>query len=167
MKRLAIASAVAFVLHVGLATASPMPMPTTNIVESTTACVYDAGVTAQACSIEGTTYLTPSATDYDRLYELGHQFDWQWLTPVDREYLAWDFRLGHRQWDDTQASIDAGYEDGIEGVFPMVFAQCVEHPNVSVKGMKFQFTATADWQPIAIPRTNACLFIESVAATHN
>lgn len=148
---------------------SKLPVPpavVATLTPSTTECVYAGGATARACSIYGETFYTPQATRYDLYYETAHLVDWMALTDQQRAYIAWDLRLGKRAWQDSAGSIAAGYEDGIEGVFPEVWARCAF--GKSVKGVKFQFTPNGSpvaGLPVADPRTNLCTYLAALTPT--
>lgn len=96
-------------------------------------CVYDNGaVTAGACSdpTTFTTYLpfggsqqTPYVKRYEFYYEMGHEYDWTMLTDNERQYLAMKWHT-HAPWLDSQAGLQMGQEDGLEGIFPKVFTDC-------------------------------------------
>lgn len=61
----------------------------------------------------------------DSLYfELGHIFDWTYLTGWDRQYLADHWGDLGQPWDDSLQAILTGQEDGLEAIFALVYADC-------------------------------------------
>lgn len=139
------------------------PYPSVQVEYNSTECTYSNGTTADACSYPGTTYLASDYTSYALHYELGHQVDWMWLTNSQRSWLMHNWRIGKRSWNDSTSALDAGNEDGGEGIFPMVYAFCWNHK--TDVGTWFQFTpnaiGAANYNPVAKPRANDCAAIRS------
>ena len=68
---------------------------------------------------------TTAASDQPGLYfELGHQFDWTYLTNADRGRFARMWGRPHHPWVDSVASVMSGSEDGLEGDFAAVYEEC-------------------------------------------
>ncbi|MBV8218284.1 MAG: hypothetical protein JO325_07460 [Solirubrobacterales bacterium] len=71
-----------------------------------------------------TTFLVPGVADHWALYwELGHQFDWRYLTDGDRARFA-DLWRSSTPWWDTLAAENAGRENGLEATFAADYAYC-------------------------------------------
>lgn len=71
-----------------------------------------------------TTYLVPGVADHWALYwELGHQFDWRYLTGEDRARFAALWRSSTPWWD-TLVAEDAGRENGLEATFAADYSYC-------------------------------------------
>ena len=70
------------------------------------------------------TWAAPTASAYQFDWELGHQFDWAYLTDADRQQLAVLWRSPTAQWWDSVKVLAAGGEDGLERVFAADYASC-------------------------------------------
>jgi hypothetical protein len=124
---------------------------------------------ADACSMgwEGgqarETIVAPDAGRRDFYYELGHQFDWQILNDGDRSYLAREWGDPHSRWLDSTASVNAGAEDGLEAVFPQIYADCAF--GISDKGndMAIGFVGKNYSPPGVTPKINTCQFLTTIA----
>lgn len=108
--------------------ASKAPSPAVSIAFDPTNMVCQDG--APGCSggpQMGLPTYELTATDRDSLYfELGHIFDWTVLTDSDRAYLARKWHAAGWHWPDNPAGFAAGVEDGLEGIFPAMYAMCAE-----------------------------------------
>ena len=70
------------------------------------------------------TWVVPGVADRYALYwELGHQFDWRYLTGADRHQFAEVWRSSTHWWD-TLVAEDAGHENGLEATFAADYADC-------------------------------------------
>jgi hypothetical protein len=70
------------------------------------------------------TWVVPHlATEWNLDWELGHQFDWRYLTDAQRAMFAdlWHLDL---PWWDSQTAAQNGREDGLEAVFAQDYADC-------------------------------------------
>lgn len=126
-------------------------------------CVYAGGVTADACSVPGVTYLRPTATRYDYYYELGHQFDWLHMTAAERLTMAWYMNRPAQRWGDSTASIAAGDEDGLEGVFPSVFAECALGQPAGHMSWSLQFNSHTGVAFVVAPKPGVCVYLKEIA----
>jgi hypothetical protein len=74
-------------------------------------------------SSETDTWISPLGNQLTLDWELGHQFDWAWLTTATRQELAtvWDSAA---PWWDSEASLDRGTEDGLEATFADAYMYC-------------------------------------------
>jgi len=70
------------------------------------------------------TWAVPAAGEYQFDWELGHQFDWAYLTDDDRREFAAMWRDPTGQWWDSEAVLSRGGEDGLERVFAADYASC-------------------------------------------
>lgn len=70
------------------------------------------------------TWVTPGASVYAFEWELGHQFDWAYLTADDRREFAAMWHDPTAQWWDSARVLDGGGEDGLERVFAADYASC-------------------------------------------
>jgi hypothetical protein len=87
--------------------------------------------TATGCSHPKTaampaiTAVTPGTGARGALYfELGHQFDWRYLTSHDRQFLARLWGAPHSRWFDSAHALALGGEDGLEADFALVYEDC-------------------------------------------
>jgi hypothetical protein len=64
------------------------------------------------------------AGEYAFDFELGHQFDWAYLTNDERQEFAAMWHDPGGQWWDSAKELDAGGEDGLERVFATDYASC-------------------------------------------
>jgi hypothetical protein len=64
------------------------------------------------------------AAKYEFDFELGHQFDWAYLTNDDRQAFAAMWHDPGGQWWDSTRALNAGGEDGLELVFAHDYASC-------------------------------------------
>lgn len=95
--------------------------------------------------------------------ELGHQFDFRYLTNTDRGYLAWFWRVPGAAWVDSAQSISEGGENGLEGQFAYAYAICAETGNYFDSSA--MMAAPTDAQPPTIRPRNphgTCAFIDRV-----
>jgi hypothetical protein len=103
-----------------------------------------------------------AASDRWSLYfELGHQFDYRYLTDADHAYLAWFWRVSGAAWADSAASLSHGQEDGLEAQFAYAYAVCAQ------TGGYFDSTGAAfsNYSPPPIyPRNpwGTCAFIDRI-----
>jgi len=69
------------------------------------------------------TWAAPNVAEWSFDFELGHQFDWAYLTDADRAQFAqlWGSTL---HWWDTLAGAQQAIEDGLEAEFANVYATC-------------------------------------------
>ena len=69
------------------------------------------------------TWAAPNVAEWNFDFELGHQFDWAYLTDADRAQFAqlWSSTL---HWWDTLASAQQAMEDGLEAEFANIYATC-------------------------------------------
>lgn len=124
---------------------------------------------ADACSYgwqpgtERETVVAPNAGRRDFYYELGHQFDWQRLKGANRQYLAREWGAPHAHWLDSQASIDAGSEDGLEAVFPDIYADCALGVNDQGDDISVGFVGKKYSPPGVTPKINTCSYLVQVA----
>ena len=70
------------------------------------------------------TGFAPTVSQWDFYYELGHQFDWAYLSADDRTAFLDAWGISQAQWWDTAAGLASGYEDGAEAVFAGTYAAC-------------------------------------------
>lgn len=122
---------------------------------------------APGCSFRsGTpeTWVAPGSTSRATLYfELGHQFDWRYLTFRTRRYLARAWEDMHVRWWDTRSWLQYG-ENGLEGVFPQIYADCATGLNDKGGSVTVFEPFGADFTaPTANPRINTCRFIDKIA----
>lgn len=73
------------------------------------------------CSQPGKVY---ARTRWAFYFELGHQFDWTYLTDPDRQWLAAKWGVSTAAWWDSLASLNRGGEDGLQGDFASWFQGC-------------------------------------------
>lgn len=70
------------------------------------------------------TWVVPGVTNRYALYwELGHQFDWRYLTDADRHQFA-DLWRSSTHWWDTLVAENAGRENGLEATFAADYGYC-------------------------------------------
>lgn len=101
----------------------------------------------------------------DALYfELGHQFDWHFLTNADRLYLARSWKLTHWHWWDTPTGLSLGEEDGLEGMFAAIFSDCAEGQNDHGEEIGIFGVDGGPPTPTAHPTIDTCAYIDRVAA---
>ena len=69
------------------------------------------------------TWAAPNVAEWSFDFELGHQFDWAYLTDADRAQFAqlWGSTL---HWWDTLAGAQQAIEDGLEAEFADIYATC-------------------------------------------
>jgi len=69
------------------------------------------------------TWAAPNVAEWSFDFELGHQFDWAYLTDADRAQFAqlWGSTL---HWWDTLAGAQQATEDGLEAEFADIYATC-------------------------------------------
>lgn len=134
------------------------PYPAVTLEYNSTECTYADGVTAQACSYPGITYLSSDYTAYSFRYEMSHQVDFLWMNNAERSWLMHNWRIGKHHWEDSSSALNAGNEDGGEGIFPMVYAYCWFHKTDVGKWFQFMPNAAvvADTNPVAKPVSNDC-----------
>ena len=110
-----------------------------------------------------------AVTDRDSLYfELGHQFDWQYLTVRDRRSLARFWSVPHARWWDSLESLQQGTEDGLEADFAAAYDDCA-WGDYEIAGIAAQSPVAALQPPVIYPKTDSgtCKFIRRVAARHH
>lgn len=78
----------------------------------------------------------PSARD-SLYWELGHQFDWRYLTGAQRRYFARAWSTPHARWMDTTTALAAGYEDGLEAEFAQIYDDCAWGVNDEGESLSF------------------------------
>lgn len=71
-----------------------------------------------------TTWAAPGVSGYQFDWELGHQFDWAYLTDDDRQAFATMWRDPTGEWWDSVKALNGGGEDGLERVFAADYASC-------------------------------------------
>lgn len=107
------------------------------------------------------------ASDRDSLYfELGHIFDWRYLTRRDRRWLATFWGVPRAHWFDTERSVNAHSEDGLEADFAAAYASCAQGHGFDVIGL---FASPGvPVAPAIHPRTErgTCTFIRRVSPGH-
>jgi hypothetical protein len=113
------------------------------------------------------TIVAPDAGRRDFYYELGHQFDWQVMNDGDRAYLAREWGDPHAHWLDSIASVNAGSEDGLEAVFPQIYADCAF--GISDKGddMAVGFVGKNYAPPGVTPKINTCAWLTRITLEHH
>ncbi len=89
------------------------------------------GIGSGAALAETFVYSNPDglSTSQDTFcWELGHQFDWAYLTAAERQQFAaiWDSTL---PWWDSIQSLEHGQEDGLEAEFALDYADCAIDQN--------------------------------------
>jgi hypothetical protein len=69
------------------------------------------------------TWAAPNVAEWSFDFELGHQFDWAYLTDADRAEFAqlWGSTL---HWWDTLAGTQQSMEDGLEAEYADIYATC-------------------------------------------
>jgi hypothetical protein len=70
------------------------------------------------------TWASPTVNEYQFDWELGHQFDWAYLTDADRQAFATLWHSPAAQWWNSDAVQSRGGEDGLERVFAADYASC-------------------------------------------
>lgn len=70
------------------------------------------------------TWAVPGVSEYQFYFELGHQFDWAYLTNDDRQTFATMWRDPTGEWWDSVRVLNGGGEDGLERVFATDYASC-------------------------------------------
>ena len=97
-------------------------------------------------------------------YELGHEFDWLELNAGDRRFLAREWGAPHARWWDSEASLERGSEDGLEGVFPQIYADCASGINDQGTDLAVGFYgANALVPPGVTPKINTCQYLTRLA----
>ena len=97
-------------------------------------------------------------------YELGHEFDWLELNAGDRRFLAREWGAPHARWWDSEASLERGSEDGLEGVFPQIYADCASGINDQGTDLSVGFYgANALVPPGVTPEINTCEYLTRLA----
>ena len=115
--------------------------------------------TAPFSTYVNTTDYAPWAVRETLYFELGHQFDWHFLTAADRRYLARAWGLAHWHWSDSIAGLEAGAEDGLEGVFAAVYQDCADgSADGNDNGSSILLWASPA-PPQANPTINDCAYI--------
>jgi hypothetical protein len=142
------------------------------ILDVTTGPPSECGSGAQACStgyapgqpqetwIEDRSSASQDA--YNLYFELGHHFDWTVLTPKERLYLAAGWGQASWPWDDSSAGLQTGNEDGLEGDFAALYAQCAQY-GITGNGAIAQFSplaASSTPDPLAISHIATCSYID-------
>lgn len=82
---------------------------------------------AGGCSVQGFWAVDPelSAASRDSLYfELGHQFDWRYLTNRMRHRFAVLWHHPHASWYSSARASEHGTEDGLGADFAQMYAEC-------------------------------------------
>jgi hypothetical protein len=86
--------------------------------------------TAGGCSLQaptpGTSPIISASNRYTLYFELGHQFDWRYLTDANRSRIARFWGHPHWPWLDSARSLDHGSEDGLMADFDNAYAQCAQ-----------------------------------------
>lgn len=82
------------------------------------------GTTWIDATSQPTTWLSPDVWPWAFYFELGHQFDWQYLTDADRQQFAVLWQATGSPWWDSQTALDAGWENGLEAAFAADYAWC-------------------------------------------
>lgn len=99
----------------------------------------------------------------DTLYfELGHQFDWHYLTPGGRSYLAHQWHTaGHSWWDSSPYG-----ENGLEAIFASEYAGCAEGMNDNNSSFSlFEPPGFVGWVPHGSTSSHfsTCRYIDRIA----
>lgn len=98
--------------------------------------------------------------------ELGHQFDWRYLTAADRRMFARAWAHPKTPWLDSDEALAVGVEDGLEGVFIQVYAECAlgedpsDHPAVLAKVISPTLISDAD---AVFAPSSSCVTIRWIA----
>ncbi|MGN6870298.1 MAG: hypothetical protein ACTHMY_18060 [Solirubrobacteraceae bacterium] len=95
-------------------------------------------------------------------FELGHQFDWRYLTAADRRWFAWDWRLSHWSW--WPASTDVG-DGGLGALFSTYYEDCAMGENDVGSGIALLAPPgfSGPLPPMTYERQNACVRIDEIA----
>ena len=129
-------------------------------------CGYTGPALGMGCSLFAAPYREIAASDRDSLYwELGHQFDWLYLTRTDRRYLAREWGRPYAHWWDTQRALADGGEDGLEAEFAAVYRDCAWGVNDKGATVASDAAGSNYRPPQIVPRINTCAFIRRVAST--
>ncbi len=106
------------------------------------------------------TWAAPDVAEWSFDFELGHQFDWAYLTDADRTELAqlWGSTL---HWWDTLAGAQQAMEDGLEAEFADIYATCaVGDPTPAILIAWLPSVVVTDPEP-------SCQFIDEIGAEVN
>jgi hypothetical protein len=97
-------------------------------------------------------------------YELGHQFDWDYLNVGNRRFLARAWGDPGARWQDSAAGLADGSEDGLEGVFPQIYADCASGINDQGTDLEVGFVGSSSkYAPPGIfPKINTCTYLTGV-----
>lgn len=129
----------------------------------------------EGCSVE----LAPGqfgsyADNRDTFYfELGHLFDWGMLKGSQRRMLSREWDSAGWHWADTQAGILAGeaqgvgVEDGLEGMFAMVYQDCAWGHSTTNTGYveSIPDSIHVNMPSIFTGNFNTCAFVRRVSAS--
>lgn len=133
----------------------------------------------EGCSagpLEGYSNWTVYADSRDTLYfELGHIFDWAMLKGYQRRLMSirWDSAGWH--WTDTERGLEVGaqqgvgVEDGLEGLFAMVYQDCAwGHSTVDTSYVE----SIPDSIKVTMPSIytgnfNTCAYIRRIGRAHD
>ena len=103
------------------------------------------------------TWAAPNVAEWSFDFELGHQFDWAYLTDADRAQFAqlWGSTL---HWWDTLAGAQQATEDGLEAEFADIYATCaVGDPTPAILTAWLPGVVVTDAEP-------SCQLIDEIGA---
>ena len=103
------------------------------------------------------TWAAPNVAEWNFDFELGHQFDWAYLTDADRAQFAqlWSSTL---HWWDTLAGAQQATEDGLEAEFADIYATCaVGDPTPAILTAWLPGVVVTDAEP-------SCQLIDEIGA---
>ena len=104
-----------------------------------------------------------ASNDRDALYwELGHVFDWTYLTSAERRYIAHTIGDADWHWWDTLAGLRHDGEDGLEADFARIYADCAWGQNDDDASIGLG-NPPGVRNPGARPTRNLCPYIRHIA----
>jgi hypothetical protein len=114
--------------------------------------------------LEPVIWIEPYAGRDTLYYELGHEFDWLELIAADRSFLAREWGTPRAHWWDSEASLARGSEDGLEAVFPQIYADCASGINDQGTDLAVGFYgANALTPPGVTPEIDTCQYLTRLA----
>lgn len=120
-----------------------------------------------ACSARGETIVAPGVNRDSFYYELGHQFDWRYLTGADHRFLAREWGDPGAAWEDSPGSVAHHAEDGLEAVFPRIYADCAEGVNDQGSDLETGFINSNYAPPGITPKINTCAWLTRLGVEHH